>query len=182
MAFTRPVCCGGPANSKRACRQAQLAAHIDLTPTLLAACHVDRPDSVAFDGISLLPWLVGERAEPLERTLFFQWHRGDVPERFRACACATLRYKLVQANGSWEAKIFQPRVALYDMDGDPGERHNVINSHPQLADELKAAYEKWFADVGTTRGFPRPRIVVGSNHENPLTLTRQDCRLEGHLG
>ncbi len=67
-------------------RQAQLAAHIDLTPTLLEACHIDRPDSVAFDGISLLPWLVGQRTEPLERTLFFQWHRGDVPEKYRACA------------------------------------------------------------------------------------------------
>ncbi len=62
------------------------------------------------------------------------------------------------------------------MQADPGEQHNIIDSHPQVADQLKAAYEKWFADVGSTRGFPRPRIIVGTSHENPLTLTRQDWR------
>ena len=157
-------------------KQAQLAAHIDLTPTLLEACHVDRPASVTFDGISLLPWLVGQQTEPLERTLFFQWHRGDVPERFRACAARTLRYKLVQPNGSGEQKPFEPEWALYDLQDDPGEQHNIIDSQPRIADQLKAAYEKWFADVGSTRGFPRPRIIAGSSHENPLTLTRQDWR------
>ena len=165
-----------PGKFKAGIEQAQLAAHIDLTPTLLAACQVDRPDSVAFDGISLLPWLVGERTEPLERTLFFQWHRGDVPEKFRACACAHCTINWCSPTAPGTRKCSSPSRALYDIDGDPGEQHNVINAHPQVAAELQAAYEKWFADVGSTRGFPRPRIIVGTSHENPLTLTRQDWR------
>lgn len=41
---------------------------------------------------------------------------------------------------------------------------------------MKAAYDTWFTDVSATRGYPVPRIVVGTSHENPVTLTRQDWR------
>ncbi|HEX4144820.1 MAG TPA: arylsulfatase [Pirellulales bacterium] len=157
-------------------KQTQLAAHIDLAPTLLAACHVARPAAVAFDGMDLLAWLVGERNDPLERTLFFQWQRTDVPQKFRGCAVRTSHYKLVQPNGRNGQKAFQPDWQLYDIASDPGEVHNIIDSHRQIADELKAAYERWFDDVSSTRGFPRARIIVGTSHENPVTLTRQDWR------
>ncbi len=157
-------------------KQAQLAAHIDLTPTLLAACHVEPPQGVAFDGIDLGPWLMGGRSEPLDRTLFFQWQRTDVPERFRACAVRTAHYKLVQPKGQNGQKTFDPQWELYDVASDPGETHNVIDAHPDVAEALKAAYEKWFDDVSSTRGYPRARIIVGTSHENPVMLTRQDWR------
>ena len=35
---------------------------------------------VAFDGKSVLPLLRFEKVDWPDRTLFFQWHRGDVPE------------------------------------------------------------------------------------------------------
>ena len=41
---------------------------------------------------------------------------------------------------------------------------------------MKNAYRTWFADVSATRGYPVPRIVVGTKNENPVTLTRQDWR------
>jgi arylsulfatase A-like enzyme len=157
-------------------KQPQLAAHIDLAPTLLAACHVARPAAVAFDGIDLLPWLVGERTEPLERTLFFQWQRTDVPQRFQACAVRGPRYKLVQPNGRDGKKMLEPKWELYDLENDPGETHNLIASHPEVADALKTAYEKWFDDVSSSRGYPRARIIAGTSHENPVALTRQDWR------
>ena len=40
----------------------------------------------ALDGVDLLPLLAGEKSSLPERTLCFQWHRGDVPEMYRACA------------------------------------------------------------------------------------------------
>jgi hypothetical protein len=108
--------------------------------------------------------------------LFFQWHRGDEPVRFRACAVRGPRYKLVQPAGRGDQEQFTPAWALYDMAADPAERLNIINQHPELAAKMKAAYEAWFADVSATRGYPVPRIIVGTRHENPLTLTRQDWR------
>ena len=40
---------------------------------------------------------------------------------------------------------------------------------------LKRVYEAWFADV-TKKGFAPPRIIVGSEKENPVRLSRQDWR------
>lgn len=154
----------------------QVAAHIDLAPTLLEACGISRPPGVAFDGLSLWPVLRGEQASLPERLLFFQWHRGDEPQKFRACAVRGPRYKLVQPEGSFEQSPFEPAWALYDMSADPAERQNVIDAHPDVAASMKAAYEKWFADVSGTRGYPVPRIVVGTRYENPVILTRQDWR------
>ena len=154
----------------------QIAAHIDVVPTLLAACGIERPAGLALDGMNLLPRLRGDDAAAPERLLFFQWNRRDEPERFRACAVRSQRYKLVQPVRRDDQKDFTPAWALYDMSNDPGERHNIIDGHSDLAASMKAAYEKWFADVSGTRGYPPPRIIVGSEHENPVTLTRQDWR------
>lgn len=153
-----------------------VAAHIDITPTLVEACGDRPPADVKFDGVSLLPVLRGQQASLAERLLFFQWHRGDRPEMFRACAVRGARYKLVQPAGRGEQHEFTPVWALYDMASDPSERNNLIGQHPELAARMKAAYVAWFADVSATRGYPVPRILVGTEHENPITLTRQDWR------
>jgi arylsulfatase A-like enzyme len=166
-----------PGRLRAGAKVAQVAAHIDIAPTLVEACGIDAPAGVRFDGTSLLAALEGKEHAP-ERLLFFQWHRGDVPVRYRACAVRGPRYKLVQAAGRADAGAFTPEWALYDMESDPAEQHNVIEQHRALADEMKAAYDRWFDDVGSTRGYPAPRIVAGTTHENPLTLTRQDWRGE----
>ncbi len=141
-----------------------LAAHIDVVPTLLDLCGVDPPDRVSLDGTSLAPWLSGEPTEWPDRILFFQWHRGDEPEPFRACAAVTQRDKLVDGR------------ELYDLEADPGETRDLAGERPERVAELRAAYQRWFTDVSSTRGYAPPRIVVGTRFENPSTLTRQDWR------
>jgi len=152
------------------------AAHIDLVPTLLAATGVAAPANVKFDGISLLGDLRGESTASPERLLFFQWHRGDEPVRNRACAVRGPRYKLVQPAGRGDQQRNRADWALFDMTVDPGEQRNLIDEQPAIAAEMKGAYDRWFADVSATRGYPAPRIIAGTRHENPLTLTRQDWR------
>ena len=43
---------------------------------------------------------------------------------------------------------------------------------------LRTAYEAWFRDVSGTRpdNYAPPRIHIGTPHENPVVLTRQDWR------
>jgi hypothetical protein len=156
-------------------KNAQWAAHIDLAPTLLAACRVERPATVKFDGVNLLDVLLGG-APQTDRQLFFQWHRGDRPELFRACAVRQGQFKLVQAVGRDGPPDFVPQWQLFDMLADPDEEHSLMDERRELAATMKNAYENWFADVGSTRGYPPPRIIAGTKHENPLTLTRQDWR------
>ena len=147
-----------------------LAAHIDLLPTLLDACGQTPPAGVKLDGRSLWPLLKGERPEWPGRTLFFQWHRGDVPEAFRDCAAVTQQYKLV--NGK----------ELYDLQADPAERNDIAADHTDIVQCLRAEYAAWFKDVSSTRGYDPPRIVLGTVHENPSVLTRQDWRGPGGWG
>ncbi|MBI2825613.1 MAG: arylsulfatase [Planctomycetia bacterium] len=156
---------------------AAAAAHIDLAPTLLEACGVPRPGGARFDGVSLVKLLNGEAEELPDRTLFFQWHRGDTPELNRACAARGKRYKIVQSLGT-EGKPFseEPRFELFDVVDDPYEMHDLAAQRPDVVDHMRRAYEAWFRDVSATRGFAPPRIAIGSRHEDPVVLTRQDWR------
>lgn len=142
----------------------QLAAHIDVLPTLLEACGIPRPKDVLLDGRSLMPLLEGKTAAWLPRTLFFQWHRGDRPNPHQNAAAMDGRFKLV--NG----------VELYELMADPAEKSDISSRWPELVRTLRQAYERWFADVSATRNFEPPRIFLGTDHENPVTLTRQDWR------
>jgi len=154
----------------------QVAAHIDLAPTLLEACGIAKPRDVAFDGVSLWPLLTGARTSWPERALYFQWHRGDIPELHRACAARGSRFKLVQSLSAAEKWTGEKVFQLFDMETDPGEQHDVSAAHATLMQEMLGGYERWFADVKSSRGFALPRIIIGTTNENPVTLTRQDWR------
>lgn len=153
----------------------RIAAAMDLAPTLLDACRVERPPGVAFDGRSLLTLLEGTPEAWPDRTIYLQWHRGDVPERYRAFAARSQRYKLLRpetASGQPVGTTFE----LYSMEEDPFEFRNLADQSPTIVAEMRAGYEAWFDDVGRARGYEPPRIVLGADQENPSTLTRQDWR------
>ncbi len=156
----------------------RLSGHIDLAPTLLDLAGVPAPKQVKFDGVSLKPLLEGEGKNWSDRTLFFQWHRGDVPELYRACAARTQQWKLAQPAGVQEGK--QPaRVAfqLFDVQADPFETTDLADKHPDVVARLKKEYEAWFQDVSSTRGYDPPKIILGSPREPASLLTLQDRRL-----
>jgi arylsulfatase A-like enzyme len=152
----------------------RIAAHIDLTPTLLEACGVAKPDGVAFDGKSILPLMKGEAVEWPDRTLFFQWHRGDEPERYRAFAARSQGFKIVRSEAAKDRPL-ETSIELFDMESDPLEMRDIAREHPEILARLRKEYEAWFDDVGR-RGYDPPRIVLGAPQEIASTLTRQDWR------
>jgi hypothetical protein len=166
-----------PAGLQSGRRVDRIAAHIDLAPTLLDLCGVPTPEKVTFDGRSLAPLLRGERIAWPDRTLFFQWHRGDAPQRYRAFAARCQDWKLVQPLGTGEKWNGKTDFQLYDMARDPFEMHNLAAEKPEVVARLKAEYDAWFNDVTRGRDYAVPsRIFLGTPQENPVLLTRQDWR------
>jgi arylsulfatase A-like enzyme len=154
----------------------RIAAHIDIVPTLLEACGVSPPAGLRFDGRSLMPLLRGESdvAWP-DRTLFFQWHRGDRPERDRAFAARSQKYSLVRREPPPESRTVPP-LELFDMESDPYQQHDLAAREPRIVEKMHADYLAWFDDVSSTRGFEPVRIAIGGDREDPTILTRQDWR------
>ena len=150
-------------------------AHVDVAPTLLDLCGAKPAKEPAFDGVSFLPLLTGEKKGLPDRTLVLQWHRGDEPEKFRAFAAVGPRYKLVQAAGGWDAKNWKPKFELFDIPADEFEQTDLAEKLPDEVAKLKKEYEAWFADV-TRLGFTPPRIPLGTDKEPTVRLTRQDWR------
>lgn len=168
-----------PAKLNSGTSSREVAAHIDLMPTILDACQVEVPEGVQLDGRSFLKLLTGEQNEWPERPLVIQSHRGDQPVRYHHFLTRLGRWKLLHGSGFGREEFEgQPEFELYDVVDDPGETENLIDQRPEVAARLRGAYNRWFDDVSSTRedNYAPPRIHIGSPHENPAVLTRQDWR------
>ena len=101
---------------------------------------------------SFLPLLDGRPSVWLDRTLFIQSHRGDVPVRYHHFAARNQRWKLLHASGfGKEGFRCAPRLELYDMQLDPLETREVSRFFPEVVKEMTVAYDRWFDDVAATR-------------------------------
>jgi arylsulfatase/arylsulfatase A len=148
-----------------------VAAHVDLAPTVLAACGVEHgPDD--FDGRSFLPALLGEPFEPAERTLFFPSHqRADTTRNY---AVRAGRWKLVRDDGYHAGeKARRARAQLFDLEADPTERRDLAAEHPDVVRDLQGRYASWLEELEEEVDLAarKPPVVVGSAHENPVLLT-----------
>jgi hypothetical protein len=155
----------------------QIAAHIDLLPTILEACRVPLPADLKIDGRSLLPLLTGAKKEWTDRTLYFQSHRGDEPQLYRNFAARNQRFKIVQPESFVNPpKLSPPPIQLFDISLDPGETKNIAAERPALVQKMMKGYEEWFRDVSSSRGYHPVRIHIGGTPQDPVILTPQDWR------
>jgi len=140
----------------------RLTAHIDLLPTLIDLCGIEPPAGLEFDGMSLAPVLRDpDAADWPERVLVVENQRVVEPGKWRNTAVMTDRWRLID------------NTALYDMRADPGQQHNVIGAHPEVAAGLSRFYETWWADVSRRHAGP-DLLVIGSDQENPVALNAHD--------
>lgn len=131
-----------------------IAAHIDLLPTLAALAGAEVPESQV-EGRNLLP-LIADPATPWPDRYFFthvaRWKTGEEPNdhQWEKFGVRNQRFRLVG------------RDALFDMEADPGQTVNVIERHPEEAEAMKAAYDRFWKEA-------RPMMV---NEEAPMSATR----------
>lgn len=116
----------------------QVVLGMDWFPTMarLAGVKVD----VVFDGVDLSDVLFDGRALP-ERTLFWRHRRQRAVRR-----------------GVWKLLVDVPakageeeQVMLFDLREDLAEQTNLVSTHPQVVQELRAALAAWEKDVDRDR-------------------------------
>ena len=160
----------------------EIAAHIDLMPTLLDVAGAVPPEGVEFDGRSLLPLLKGEPAKWPGRFLVLQSHRGDVPAEEHHFALRTQRWKLLRPSGFGKEQRDTGKptpLELYAIGKDVDESDNLAESKPKVVEALLEKYHQWFSDVSSTRddNYAPPRIILGDDAETLSDLSIQDWRV-----
>ena len=142
-----------------------LAAHIDITPTLVELCGLERPSQwPMLDGRSLLPQIKNPDAPWKARTLHTQMHGGNGYRKpgdvWEIAAVMTERWRLIEG------------TELYDIQADPSQRNDLAQQHPEVVARLRSKHLAWYESVRP--GMKPTRIVVGSDIENPTHLTSQE--------
>ena len=117
----------------------RVAAHIDLMPTLVDLAGGTLPDGQV-EGRSLLPLVADPGASWEDRFLFThvaRWKTGQDPDesQWGRFAIRNQRFRMVGEG------------ALYDMEKDPGQTVNVIDDHPEVVAEMRAAYETFWKET-----------------------------------
>jgi arylsulfatase A-like enzyme len=138
-----------------------ITAHVDIMPTLLELCGLDAPEGVAFDGMSLVPLLKGDGEDWPARTIFLHNQRVLDPIKWRNTSVMTDRWRFVDNR------------ELYDIRRDPGQRRNVIDEHPEVAERLRAEHDRWWDDISRRFDETTP-VYIGAEQENPVQLSSHD--------
>ena len=117
-----------------------LTAHIDLYKTFSELAGAKLPSKMqALDGSSLLPLLEDPKAKWPDRELFVhcgRWSAGKRDEaKFEKCAVRSERWRFVN------------NKQLYDISADPGEIKDVAAAYPEVVDQLRKSYDKWWESV-----------------------------------
>ncbi len=101
-------------------------SHIDLAPTILELTGTPQPSDRSLRGTSLVAdLLAGPDARLPERDVFIDMPKGPFNEMRRAYLSGTSPgYKLVDIGRRYE---------LYDLEHDPGERHDLAEDKTRLA-------------------------------------------------
>lgn len=148
------------------------AAQIDVLPTLAEICGAEVPTFRKIDGKSLVPLIEGQEVEWANRPLFFYWNRR-YPELYNNIALQQGPYKLAGHTG-YNADIED--FELFNIAKNPSENENMVSRYEKVAMALKNELDQTYAELITSEHIlDPPLIAVGSEHENPVYLNRNDA-------
>lgn len=117
----------------------QLAATMDVWPTLAELAGASAPAERPLDGISLTPVLGGGSVE--RDPMYWSFMDG-----------------LAMRQGSWKLVLGEDgmqEAMLFDLSGDLGEQRNLAEEHPDRAAKMAEMARLWLAEV-TASATPQP--------------------------
>ncbi len=145
----------------------QIAAHIDVVPTLMDVLGLSTPNPV--DGVSLKPQLE-TKDNVIPHRMFFQKYSLETlrnPAPFPGGIARRGPWKMVNGN------------ELYNLDQDVGETNNLAGQHPEVLKALKSAYLEWYQDIADDHGLRPTTLTIGHKQENPVHLQPHHAEASG---
>ncbi|MFC7338733.1 arylsulfatase [Haloferula chungangensis] len=127
-----------------------VVSYLDILPTLADLAGAELKGKQDFEGRSLKPLLLEKDPSWTDRFLFqhvTRWDLRDDPDKWKwkNYSVRNQRFRLVED-------------ALFDMQNDPSQNVDVSDKFPEVASEMKKAYEKFWDDA-------RPLMI---NEDVPL--------------
>ncbi|MGQ1784561.1 MULTISPECIES: arylsulfatase [unclassified Saccharicrinis] len=153
------------------------ASHFDIFPTIAALCGAKIPDDRKIDGVSLLPLLKEEQSDLPERSICRYWTRRE-PQRYKNMMVRRGEHKFV---GNCDQSSGIEEFELYNLANDPYEQNNIVNSNTKVAIQLKEELDTWLTDMQASPNIVHsPRMVIGTEFENPVYLNLNDVHFTAH--
>ena len=120
-----------PAVLPRGSRFDPPVAHIDILPTAVAAAGATLPSDRVIDGVDLVPYITGAKADRPHQSLFF----------------SDGQYRMAIV-GDWKLQVSstQQRAWLFDLATDPTEHLDLAGARPEVVAELQAVLQRHAAE------------------------------------
>ena len=142
-------------------RVSQIAAAIDLFPTLADLAGIPLTNKKRFDGKSLKPLLLQQDAEWADRVIFSKWN-----------AKVSVRTQTHRLDHSGK---------LYDMIADPGQRQDISQQQPELARQLRTAVKNWKEEMNAELDADHRPLTVGFASAPETQLPARDGDYSGNV-
>ena len=119
-----------------------LVQNIDIAPTVMDLAGLKK--NPIMHGDSFLPLLEGKEVPWRDKVFYEYYWEYDFPMTPSVFGVRTDRYKYIRYHGLWD------RNELYDLENDPNEMYNLIESpdHQILIRELAGEIYDWLEDTG----------------------------------
>jgi arylsulfatase len=135
----------------------EMITAMDIMPTILKLTDTGFPRMNPMDGKDIWPILSGEKGAKTPYEAFFFVNKKEVqavrsgkwklhvPHKYRVCPHPG-KNGMPGDQDNFGGSI---GLALYDLDKDPGEQHNVADKYPKVVKKLKKYIEDFKIDIST---------------------------------
>ncbi|QEG01312.1 Arylsulfatase [Stieleria maiorica] len=134
-------------------------SHVDWLPTFCELAGVGIPQDRTIDGVSLVNLLTTGADQPHHAFVYHTWDRYQ-PNADKRWSISDDRWKLLCQVGSTTTSS-RSHWRLFDLQSDPGEKHNVASRNPEQVERLRSEFVRWFADVTAEQTYTPVPVPVG---------------------
>ncbi|MGJ8672578.1 arylsulfatase [Rubritalea sp.] len=143
-------------------REVETLTHVvDIAPTLLELCDVEKDPSVEFDGVSIVPLLEGDTKDWKDRFVISDSQRVVDPIKWKKSSVMVQDWRLI--NGK----------ELYYLPDDPAQKNDLASKHPEKVELLRSYYDSWWDDLEPGYAVTA-EFIIGNEKSEVVTLNGHD--------